>query len=61
MGRYWIGFASMTERAHILDERKTCRVCGHSFRCPTVQQNRFTCAACERAPFPFIDDNPGAA
>ncbi len=45
----------------VLDERKTCKACGQSFRCPTVQQNRFTCAACERAPLPFIDDNPGAA
>ncbi len=54
----------MTERAHILDERKTCKVCGWSFRCPTVQQNRFTCGACAVeyfSPLEPVDDNPARA
>ncbi len=48
----------------VLDERKTCRVCGCSFRCPTVQQNRFTCGACAVGYpnlLPPIDDNPARA
>lgn len=47
----------MNERPTVLhDERKTCKVCGQSFRCPTVQQNRHTCAACEIEYHPGPDD-----